>query len=53
MSIINKSESNLPADFNCKENDYIGFPNLIGNVSHLDLLLDCDNSGKSREVLAV
>ena len=53
MSNINKSESNLPADFNCEENDQVGSPNFIGNASHLNLLPDCGNSGKLRETPAV
>ena len=53
MSNINKSESNLPADFNCVENDQVGSPSLIGNVSYSNLLPDCSNPGKSRETPAV
>ena len=49
MSNICKSESNLPADFNCEENDQVGSRNLIDNASHLKLLPDCGNPGKLRE----
>ena len=35
------------------ENDQVGSPNLIDNVSHLNLLPDCDNPGKLRETPAV
>ena len=53
MSNINKSESNLPADFNCQENDQVSFPNLIDNAIHLNLLPDCGNSRKLRKTSAV
>ena len=53
MSNINKSENNLPADFNCEENDQVGSPNLIGNAIHLNLLPDCGNPGKLRKTPAV
>ena len=46
MSNTNESDSNLPADFNCEENDQVGSSNLIGNVNHSNLLPDCDNPGK-------
>ena len=49
MSNTNKSESNLPADAKCEENDQVGSPNLIDRASHSNLLPDCGNPGKVRE----
>ena len=37
----------------CEENDQVGSQNLIGSVSHSNLLPNCDNPGKSREIPAV
>ena len=53
MSNTNKSESNLPADAKCEENDQVGSPNLIDRASHSNLLPDCGNPGKVRENPAV
>ena len=49
MSNTNKSESNLPADAKCEENDQVGSPNLIDRASYSNLLPDCGNPGKVRE----
>ena len=53
MSNTNKSESNLPADAKCEENDQVGSPILIDRASHSNLLPDCGNPGKVRENPAV